>query len=217
MSKKKLDWFKLDCQCDDKIDLIEAEFGLKGFAVVIKLYQKIYGGEGYFCQWNDDIALLFAKRNGVSEGAVREIVSRCAQRGIFHQGMLDNFGILTSHGIQKRYYDCTERRKSSIIRPEYALIQQEEREADSRKKVPGKAEIPLNTVEKQPAVTMDSLIKDYGRHVIDPYRRKIADWEFKTGKQVADPAAQIQSWLDADGVQKDNFHMDKYAFAINNF
>jgi hypothetical protein len=28
MAKSKLDWFKLDCQMDDKLELIESEFGL---------------------------------------------------------------------------------------------------------------------------------------------------------------------------------------------
>ena len=44
--KEGLDYFDLSCQMDDKIKLIQAEFGLKGFAVVVKLYQKIYGGHG---------------------------------------------------------------------------------------------------------------------------------------------------------------------------
>ena len=43
-------YFPLDVYVDDKIRLIEAEFGLKGFAVIVKLYQKIYGGFGYYCE-----------------------------------------------------------------------------------------------------------------------------------------------------------------------
>ena len=36
-------YFPLDVHMDDNIELIEAEFGLTGFAVIVKLYQKIYG------------------------------------------------------------------------------------------------------------------------------------------------------------------------------
>lgn len=122
MAKSKLDWFKLDCQLDDKFELIESEFGLKGFAIVIKLYQKIYGGEGYYCEWNDDVVLLFAKKNGLGGNIVSEIVDKCIQRGIFSGEMYEKYGILTSHGIQRRYYESTERRKFSKIRDEYLLL-----------------------------------------------------------------------------------------------
>ena len=122
MAKSRLDWFKLDCQLDDKFELIESEFGLKGFAIVVKLFQKIYGGEGYYCEWNTDVALLFAKKNGLGGNVVSEIIEKCIQRGIFNGEMFEKYGILTSHGIQKRYYESTERRKFSKIRDEYLLL-----------------------------------------------------------------------------------------------
>lgn len=59
-------YFPLNCQLDEKFELIEAEFGLKGFAVIIKLFQRIYGEHGYYCEWNHDIALLFARKIGLS-------------------------------------------------------------------------------------------------------------------------------------------------------
>lgn len=121
MAKVKLDWFKLECQNDDKLDLIEAEFGLTGFAVVVKLWQKIYGSDGYYCEWNDDVALVFAKKNGVGANAVSEIIQAAIRRGIFDEKMFTEFGILTSRGIQNRYFDIISRRKSEISNPEYLL------------------------------------------------------------------------------------------------
>ncbi len=35
----------MDCQTDDKIEMLEAEHGLEGFAVYIKLLQAIYKTE----------------------------------------------------------------------------------------------------------------------------------------------------------------------------
>lgn len=124
MAKVKLDWFKLDCQMDDKIELIEAEFGLTGFAVVVKLFQKIYGSEGYYCEWNSDVALVFARKNGVGANVVSEIISASIRRGIFDERMLNEFGILTSHGIQSRYFDseAIQRRKLENLKPEYLLV-----------------------------------------------------------------------------------------------
>ena len=65
-NKAGLDYFELDCHMNDKVRLIQAEYGLKGFAVVVKLYQTIYGQKGYYCEWNNDILLLFMSENGLS-------------------------------------------------------------------------------------------------------------------------------------------------------
>ena len=37
--KDGIPYFPLDCELDSKFELIEAEFGLQGFAVVVKLLQ----------------------------------------------------------------------------------------------------------------------------------------------------------------------------------
>lgn len=121
MAKIKLDWFKLDCQLDDKMELVESEFGVTGFAVVVKLYQKIYGGEGYYCEWNDDVALVFARKNGLSASAVSEIVKCALRRGIFDLKTFERYNVLTSHGIQSRYFECTGRRKLENLKSEYLL------------------------------------------------------------------------------------------------
>lgn len=56
MSNGGVKYFPSDVYLDDKFELIEAEFGLIGFAVVVKLYQKIYS-IGYYCEWNDDVVI----------------------------------------------------------------------------------------------------------------------------------------------------------------
>ena len=35
-----INYFPLNVHLDDKFELIEAEFGLKGFAIVVKLFQR---------------------------------------------------------------------------------------------------------------------------------------------------------------------------------
>lgn len=122
--KNGIDYFPLDVVLDDKFDLIEAEFGMNGFAVVVKLLQKIYGGNGYFCAWNHEVALLFAKKAcfQLSVQQVCKIVNACVERGIFHHGMFDTYGILTSAGIQKRYFEAASRRKSLEADSRFLLI-----------------------------------------------------------------------------------------------
>ncbi len=123
--KVGLDYFELDCQLEEKVRLIQAEFGLKGFAVVVKLYQKIYGEFGYYCEWNDDSLLLFMSENGLSsdnKNLISEIVSACIRRNIFSERLFKEFGILTSHGVQTRYLNATVRRGRVDLKKEYLLI-----------------------------------------------------------------------------------------------
>ncbi|NLZ46817.1 MAG: DUF4373 domain-containing protein [Clostridiales bacterium] len=122
MAKVRLDWFKLECQLDDKFRLIESEFGLIGFGVVIKIFMKIYGSEGYFCKWNKDSLFLFSKDNNLNIEIIKEIVSCAIERGIFDNNKYKEFGILTSKGIQSRYFDCCGRRKTVEVNPDYLLI-----------------------------------------------------------------------------------------------
>ena len=85
--KEGIDYFPLDCQLDDKFELIEAEYGLTGFGVVVKLFQKIYGQNGYYIEWTREVALLFSKRIGVGGSVVSEIVEASIRRGIFDKSL----------------------------------------------------------------------------------------------------------------------------------
>lgn len=122
MLKSGIDYFPLDVDLDTKIQLIEAEFGLKGFAVVVKLFQMIYGKQGYYCEWNEEIALLFGSQTGMGGNAVSEIVSASIRRGIFDKTLYEKYGILSSKGIQKRYWEAAKRRISVEFREEYLLF-----------------------------------------------------------------------------------------------
>ena len=124
--KEGLDYFELDCHMEEKVRLIQAEFGLKGFAIVVKLYQKIYGGFGYYCEWNEDSLLLFMSENGVSsrdeKNLISEIVAACIRRNIFSEKLFNEFGILTSYGVQKRYLNAVSRREKVELIKEYLLV-----------------------------------------------------------------------------------------------
>lgn len=121
--KNGVDYFPLDVHLDEKFELIEAEFGLTGFAVVVKLLQRIYGQDGYYCEWNDEVALLFGKRIGLGGSAVSEIVSASIRRGLFDQTLYDRYQILTSAGIQKRYFEAVARRKVVNVEAAYLLVE----------------------------------------------------------------------------------------------
>lgn len=120
--KDGVDYFPLDTVLDTKFELIEAEYGLTGFAVVVKLLQKIYREHGYYCEWTDEVALLFSKQVNEGCNVVSEIVSASVRRGIFDKDLFDKYHILTSNGIQKRYFEAVSRRTQINIIDEYLLV-----------------------------------------------------------------------------------------------
>lgn len=124
--KVGLDYFELDCRMDEKVKLIRAEYGLKGFAIVVMMYQYIYGGDyGYYCEWDEERLLLFMSDNGLigeSKNLIEEVVNACIRRNIFSEELFKKYGILTSSGVQKQYLKATARRESVELKKEYLLI-----------------------------------------------------------------------------------------------
>lgn len=127
MAKVGIDSFLLDCHTNDNISEIEAEYGVKGFAVVVRLWQKIYCEKGYYCEWVERSPLLFLSNwfggnSGVTVSLINEIVDRCLKNGIFDAGMYENYSILTSARIQKQYFDVVKRREEVLVKKEYLLV-----------------------------------------------------------------------------------------------
>lgn len=120
--KEGLDYFSLDCRFSDRVKLIQAEFGLVGIGILIRLWQKIYGEKGYYTKWDTDVALVFADECRVGVSVVNEVVSACIRRGLFDKNMYDRHGILTSASIQSRFAAATSRRESQEVFEGYLLI-----------------------------------------------------------------------------------------------
>lgn len=120
--KEGIDYFSLDCQFNDKVKLIQAEFGPVGIGILIKLWQKIYGEKGYYTAWDNDVELVFAQDCKAGANVVKEVVSACLRRGIFDTEKFEQYNILTSEGVQERYAEATERRTVQKIDGRYLLI-----------------------------------------------------------------------------------------------
>ena len=120
MAKSGIDYFPLDVTLDAKFELIEAEYGLTGFGVVVHLLQEIYGKAGYYIEWTEEVALLFARKVGLGGSVVSEIVEASIRRGMFDKEKYDKYHVLTSKGIQKRYFEAVSRRK--ILEVDYNIL-----------------------------------------------------------------------------------------------
>ena len=121
--KEGLDYFPFDVHLDMKFELVEARFGMVGFGVLVKLLQTIYGESGYYCDWSEDIMLLFLKKHNLIEHkqTVSDIIQMSFDKEIFDRGMYEKYKVLTSQDIQMRYFGAIIRRKPTI-RKELLLI-----------------------------------------------------------------------------------------------
>ena len=120
--KRGLDYYSIPCVEDERLELIEAELGIESFAVIIKLLGKIYGQNGYYCQWDEDCAMLFARKNGVGYELVCRVVDAAVKRGFFSREQLEENGILTSAEIQQFFLNAAKRRKEFSIDPRFSCI-----------------------------------------------------------------------------------------------
>jgi len=124
-NKVGIDYFSFDVHFynNDKIQLIEAEFGIKGGYLITRLLCKIYD-EGYFYKWGHDQRLLLAKNIGseFTPDLVQQIVDALIDRSFFDADMYRKYNILTSAGIQRRYLDATNRYSEVKLIKEYMLI-----------------------------------------------------------------------------------------------
>jgi hypothetical protein len=127
--KKGLEYFSFDVDFfqDEKLQFVSARFGAKGESITVRLLCKIYR-QGYYTDWDSDIALLFAK--GVGDGCqhtlVNDVVIELLKRDFFDKGIFERFSILTSRGIQKRYFKAIERRKKIEAREELLLVDKQD-------------------------------------------------------------------------------------------
>jgi len=119
--KQGLDYFPMDVTTDDKFELIEAKYGLIGFGIIVKLFQRIYK-EGYFLKWNEEIALIFKKKINVDINLLNAVINDAVVYNIFDKSCFNKFKILTSAGIQKRYFAACERRKGVEIIKKYVIV-----------------------------------------------------------------------------------------------
>lgn len=111
-NKTGLDYFPFDVDffADEKIAAISGEFGIKGEITVIKLLCAVYRN-GYFILWNEPLKYkLLRDLPGVSPELIDQIVNRLVRWGFFDESLFDSVKVLTSRGIQKRFFSITRRR-----------------------------------------------------------------------------------------------------------
>jgi len=121
-TKKGLEYFPLDCQMSDEVNLIIADFGIEGYGVLISMFQSIYGNNGYYTEWTSREQKLFSRKVGLDQELVLKIISECVEWGIFNKNKYEEHCILTSRRIQDHYSTSTYKRTKVDMIEKYLLI-----------------------------------------------------------------------------------------------
>ena len=127
---------------ENAMEVIEAKYGIKGPAIVLKLLCKIYK-EGYFIRWDEEQCLIFANKAGreVQVAEVQGIIEILFIKGIMDKNSYLENGILTSESIQKVWLEATKRRKRELSELPYLIVKPE--------KENGKPDAPSTPQETQ--------------------------------------------------------------------
>lgn len=218
--KQGVDYFPLDVHTDDKFKFIEIKYKLEGFAIVIKLLQKIYS-YGYWYKWTDDEALLFSDELRVDYNLVANVVNECLKREVFDPNLYEKHKILTSKGIQKRYKEIVRRRKDVKVTPEYLLIDNiigvndvinpaEGRQSDN-KSTQRKGNRNRNEIDIEKDIYLEfvkltkseheKLLTDYGEKTTGEMIERLNDYIGSKGKKYKSHYHTIKSWIRKDEKQ----------------
>lgn len=193
-SKQGVDYFPLDVHMDDKIKFVEIKYKLEGFAIVIKLMQRIYS-HGYWCKWTEDELLLFSDEIRADMELVRDVVNECLERDIFNRELYDKHNILTSKGIQKRYKEIVRRRKDVEVTEEYLLIDDivtsSRRHQDDIKKSNRRSDDGKSEQSKVKESKVNKSKQDI------PYSEIVSFLNEKTGKKYRPTTPKTQSLIQA--------------------
>ena len=119
-----IEYYPLDVDFlnDLKIKKIMKSCGPNSIAIIILLLGNIYGDEGYFMKWDEDVCFLVADEVGAKEVYVKEVLKKCLQVDLFSSELFEKYKIITSKGIQKRFFEITKRRKRENLINDYLLV-----------------------------------------------------------------------------------------------
>lgn len=127
-TKNNLDYFPQDVNFlqDIKICKLKRSQGGKAIAVWISLLCRIYGSDGYYMKWDEELPFIIAEElPGFDEVYIQEVIKSCLNFGLLDKALFESENILTSAAIQRRYVEAKAKNRRAYIdtiEPRYKLI-----------------------------------------------------------------------------------------------
>lgn len=113
---------------DGRIDrLIDAQ-GIAAFTVYFYLCMHAYASHGYYLDWSYSQCATTARKlgRGASAEFVKNVVDMCFECCLFDKRLFQECGVLTSHGIQRRYWSAVQERVGKYEKKEFWLLKPNE-------------------------------------------------------------------------------------------
>jgi len=166
-TKQGIDYFPLDCQFDDKIEMFLIEKGATGLGVLVTIWQMIYSNEGYYIVDNKDLHLLIKRKIDVDINEVSGCINICLERNVFNADSHKNYGILTSKAIQKRFFEAAKKKKTVQINKDYIINGIDSYDnwvnvSGNATKVNVKEKVKVKEDKKKPKPIKTAMPKDFG-------------------------------------------------------
>lgn len=124
--KEGIDYAEWDANLfeDPKIGKLITAQGIAAFTVYFYLCLRAFNENGYFLCWGDDLCATTAKvlGKGASAQYVRSCVEKCFQVELFDKELFELHHILTSRGIQKRYWRVKRKRSCAEAPKDFWLL-----------------------------------------------------------------------------------------------
>lgn len=121
-TKQGIEYFPLNVDFNDDTKLFLAETESDGLAVLIALYQIVYKNEGYYVIYDDYLLPKLKQRSYVNIDRIIEIISKLFIHKIIDQTLYEKYNILTSAGIQERYFAAAKRKNKILYEEKFSLI-----------------------------------------------------------------------------------------------
>lgn len=114
--KTGMDYFAVDTIWDRKMKLFKAKYGLRGVGLIIELWKWIYN-EGYYIIWDEETETLFSDEHKIDVEKLSEMMVYAIEKGLFRIFYTHFRIVITSSGIQKRYFEaCLKRSEVHFVR-----------------------------------------------------------------------------------------------------
>lgn len=145
--KSGLDYFPLDCDFfqNEKIICLSAEFGPIGELAAIRMMMTVYS-KGYFARWDEMLKFKLARDLAVTPEQIDTFLDRMIKWELFDADLFHTHSVLTSAGIQERYFLAVKRRKLRTDDLPYLLIDLPEQKSPSKSS--GEINVDINPQSK---------------------------------------------------------------------
>jgi len=208
----KLEFFRLDVGffTDRKVELLRSDNNGSIMAeyFYLRLLCHMYADKGYYMEWNEDEAALWALRLGVERNSVQMMIKLLFKRSMLNEQLYQQEKVLSSRRIQDTYVRACSERAMIQIQMKYNLLKFEDLKKLPPEKVLSKLEFfSGNHVEKAIDLVENGIDPGVNRHSIVEYS-KVDESIGEDSKKYSSGENSAES-VDNSDIPADNFPVNK--------